>query len=429
MIESEFQPKEKVLALIDMDAFFASVEQRDNPELRGKPVLIAGTHPSKGVVTTCSYEARIYGCHSGMSVMEARKLCPHGIYIAGNHRKYVQISAQVLDICYRFTPIVESFSIDEMFLDVSGSIHLYGSKRALGEELRRAIKEVTDLPCSVGIAKNKVLAKLGSKLAKPNGLFIIDENNVDGIIDKLPVGSIFGIGKKTEERLNQLGIFTTRQLLNCPKEVLIAKFGKYGYQMTEILNHSSDVVVSMENTSPPKSISNETTLYHPTGNREYLKKVLLSLVNKVGFRLRKKHAEGKTIHIVLRLENFETHTVQKHLDKHIFYDHDIFLEVEKLFDLNYTQDFKVRLLGVGLSSLKFDKEVDQYKLFEENEKQKKIAESVDNLKLKFGEGIINIGDSRIKDYEYRKSDNPSLSFSMKGFVEEEWQKRKDLKKD
>ena len=207
---------ERVVALIDMDAFFASIEQRDNPRLRGKPVLIAGTHAQKGIVSTCSYEARKFGIRSGMATIDARKRCPNGYYVSGNHAKYCYASSRIIEICYRFTPIVEPFSVDEMFLDISGSLQLFGSKKAIGDGIRSGIRSLLNLPSSVGIAPNKLLAKLASRFAKPDGTYVIEKKDIPGLMENLPVKDLFGVGPKTTEKLHLLGIHTAGELSRFP---------------------------------------------------------------------------------------------------------------------------------------------------------------------------------------------------------------------
>jgi DNA polymerase IV len=419
---------ERVIALIDMDAFFASVEQRDNPQLRGKPVLIAGTHETKGVVTTCSYEARKYGCRSGMSVLEARRRCPHGYYVAGSHGKYVYASARIVEICYKFTPVVEPFSVDEMFLDVSGSIRLFGSKEAIGEGIRSEIRRLLQLPCSVGMAPNRMLAKLGSKLAKPDGLFIIDEANKLDILRPLPVQDIFGIGPRMREHLNHLGVYTVGQLSALSFEDLVKRFGKYGEYLHKISRGEDDSPVTMvEEAERPKSISNETTLYEATANRDYLRKVMLHLVHKVSFRLRKHCAKARTVHIVVRTEDMDTHRFNRTVTGEVFFDTEIFEVATELFEKVLFEPHEVRLIGVGVSNLVYDDSDDQMWAFPRyDEKRLQAAKAVDVIKRRWGEAMIKIGDSRTPEYEYRPDSKPPLSFGMKAFIKSELERSAEV---
>lgn len=420
-------PKERIIALIDMDAFFAAIEQRDNPALRGKPVLIAGTSETKGIVATCSYEARPYGIYSGMPVIEARRRCPHGYYISGSHGKYVYASMRIVEICNRFTPLVEPFSVDEMFLDLSGCIRLFGSKEAIGEGLRQSIRDELNLPASVGIAPNKLLAKLASRLAKPDGLYIVEPQDIPGLMEELPVGKLFGVGEKTEKKLELLGIHTAGQLARYPVEILVRKFGVYGEHLHRIGQGIDEGdVMPVKTSDRPKSISNETTLWEPTTNRYHLKKVLLALVHKVSFRLRKHGAKARTVRLTIRTDDFETHQYHHTLDHAIFFDTELFQEIVEIFDTVRFEPARVRLLGVGTSKLEFDEEPMQLRIFPEyDERTIRTAQAVDELKKRYGEGIIKIGDSRAGDYRYRPDSKPPLSFGMRTFIKKELDKRQD----
>jgi len=365
------------------------------------------------------------GCHSGLSVFEARQLCPDGYYVVGNHNKYVYASMRIIEICHLFTPIVEPFSVDEMFLDVTGSIRYFGSKEAVAEGIRQEIKKRLNLPSSVGVAPNKVLAKLASKFAKPDGFFIIDNNNKAEILEELEVDKLFGIGHRTKDKLNKMGIYTAGQLGRFPLEILRRKFGVIGDYLSAIGRGEYDSdVVALNQAQRPKSVSNETTLYNPTRNREYLRKVLLSLVNKVCYRLRKHEAKARTIGIVIRMDTFVTHSYHHTVDKDLFYDAEIYQEVLKLFD---KVDFglnSVRLVGVYTANLVYERDPLQLRIFPlYDEKKLSIVQAVDSLKNKYGTSIINIGDSRTPNYEFRPESSPPLSFGMKNFVQAELETR------
>jgi len=419
---------ERVIVLIDMDAFFASIEQRDNPALRGKPLFIAGTHSQKGVVTTCSYEARKFGCHSGMPVIEARRLCPHGIFFPGSHGKYSYASMRVLQICNRFTPVVEPFSVDEMFLDVSGCLRLFGSKLAIGEGLRAAIREELDLPASVGVAPNRLLAKLASKLAKPDGVFIIQPDGVGAVLESLPVEQLFGVGEKTAAKLKLLGIHTGGQLGRYPVDILRRKFGVMGEKLHQMgLGEDDTPVCADDYDERPKSISNETTLFTATNNPQHLLKVLLSLVHKVAFRLRKHGACARTVRLTVRTEDFATHQHHHTLERAIFFDTDLYDEICALFRQVELNELRVRLLGVGVSNLEFDEEPLQLRLFEDYDNRERLtARAVDSIKKRFGESAIKVGDPRAGDYQYRPDGKPPLSFGMKNYIREQKRQEEEI---
>ncbi len=422
---------QRYIALIDMDAFFASIEIRDNPQLAGKPVLIAGSHTQKGVVTTCSYEARKYGCHSGMSVLDARRLCPNGIYISGSHGKYVYASMKIVEICNRFSPVVEPFSVDEMFLDVSGCIRLFGSLEAIGEGIRSSIREELRLPSSVGIAPNKTLAKLASRLAKPDGIYVIHPEDVSDLLENLPVQQLFGVGPKTTEKLNFLGIYTAGELAKYPVDVLRRKFGVMGTHLHNLaIGQDFSEVVSVRESEKPKSISNETTLYEATNNRVFLKKVLLSLVHKVAFRMRKHGAVARTVRLTLRTHGFETHQYHRTLDHKIFFETDLYTEIVSLFDNVHFEPARLRLVGVGVTNLSFDEEPLQLRIFPDfDEKKVRMAKAVDIIKKRYGDASIRIGDSRSDTYQYRPIDKPALSFGMKNYIAEEMESKKKTDDD
>ncbi len=411
---------ERVIVLIDMDAFFASIEQRDNPALRGKPLLIAGSHAQRGVVTTCSYEARKYGCHSGMPVIEARRLCPQGIFFPGSHGKYTYASGRILEICCRFTPVVEPFSVDEMFLDIGGCLRLFGGKQAIGEGIRRAIREELDLPSSVGIAPNKLLAKLASRLAKPDGLYVIEQQDIAPLLERLPVGQLFGVGEKTAARLGQLGIHTAGELGRYPVDVLRRKFGVLGDHLSRIGRGEDNNPVAVDDDDDhPKSISNETTLMQPTTNREQLLKILLALVHKVSYRLRKHGARARTVRLTVRTEDFVTHQHHTTLVQPVFFDTDLYDEICDLFAQAEFEPQRVRLLGVGVTNLDFGDEPLQLRLFNEDEDRRlQTVRAVDSIKRRYGEGAIRIGDSRTSGDD-RPASNPALSFGMKSHVREQ----------
>jgi len=214
---------------VDMDAFFAAVEQRDNPELIGKAVIIGGVElDRRGVVSTASYEARKYGVYSAMTIARAKKLCPHGVYLPGRHDRYQKFSKKIIEILYEVTPRVEQVSIDEAFLDLKGCHRLFGTSREIGEKIKMRINEKTNLKASVGIASNKFLAKLASDLDKPDGFTVIERNRVNQILDPLPVKKIRGVGQKTEKIIKRKGIRTIKDLKSLSKKELIAYFGKSG---------------------------------------------------------------------------------------------------------------------------------------------------------------------------------------------------------
>jgi len=395
----------RVILHVDMDAFFAAVEQREHPVLIGKPVIV-GADPKKGkgrgVVSTCSYEARVYGIHSAMPISQAYKLCPHGIYVPPNGSLYSQVSKEIFSLFYEFTDLVEPLSIDEAFLDVSGCIQLFGSAKNIGEKLKYRIYETQALTASVGIAPNKFLAKIASDLEKPDGLVIVDEDHIQEFLDPLPLNRMWGAGVKTIEKLNKQNIYTIGDLSKLPKNVLEQKFGKQGthfYQLSRGLDNRP-VIAGHE----VKSVSNETTFSDDLYDMNILRETLLHLSEKVAYRMRQKNLKGKTVQLKLRYEGFETITRSKTLKNNTANTEIIFQVIWELFESNYDQQRKVRLLGVGMSG--FDEKISQQlSLFDDPEKKISDLDIVEDLvRKKFGKNAINRAEGM------HKSKDPDLWF-------------------
>jgi nucleotidyltransferase/DNA polymerase involved in DNA repair len=379
----------KVIVHVDMDAFFAAVEQLVRPELRDKPVIV-GADPKGGkgrvVVSTASYEARVYGVHSAMPISRAYRLCPHGIYLYPNGKLYKQYSQQVFDILARFTPLIQVVSIDEAFLDVSGSVHLYGSIRKLGEVIKRQISVETGLIASVGIAPSKSVAKIASDMQKPDGLTIVEPEAVQSFLDPLPVTKIWGVGKKTVQTLAKLGIQTVEQLRNYPQNLLEEKFGKMGghlYRMARGIDerevHDRDEI---------KSVSHETTCDVDQTDPELLISTLLSLVEKVSTRLRKYGLRGRTIQIKLRFEDFSTFTRHKTLSHPTNLTDEIFKISKSLYEQFTDKEKPVRLIGVGVSQLAPEKGMQTSFWDVDNERKMRLEKVMDQLQEKFGNSAL-----------------------------------------
>jgi nucleotidyltransferase/DNA polymerase involved in DNA repair len=373
-----------------MDAFFAAVEQREHPDFFGKPVIV-GADPKKGkgrgVVSTCSYEARKFGVHSAMPIMQAYKLCPNGIYVPPNGSLYSQVSKDIFKLFYEFTDLVEPLSIDEAFLDVSGCIQLFGSAKIIGEKLKYRIYETQALTASVGIAPNKFLAKIASDLEKPDGLVIVDANKIQEFLNPLPLVRLWGAGKKTIEKLNKQHIYTIGDLAKLPKDVLQQKFGKQGnhfYQLSRGLD-TRPVIPRHE----VKSVSNETTFSHDLFDLDVLRETLLHLSEKVTYRMRQKDLKGKTVQLKLRYEGFDTITRNRSLKHSTANTEVIFQIIWELFESNYDKRRKVRLLGVGMSGFKGKADV-QLSLFDQPEEKISELDIVEDLvRKKFGKNAIN----------------------------------------
>lgn len=370
---------------VDMDAFFASVEQLDNPDLRGKPVIVGG-QSCRGVVSTCSYEARRYGVHSAMSMAEARKLCPHGEYVPVRMRRYQEVSQKIMSIFHDFTPLVEQLSIDEAFLDVSGMEKLYHNTEEIGWLIKKRIAAETGLTASVGLAPNKFLAKMASDLQKPDGFTIIRHAEAAKFIADFPVTKIFGIGRMAEKSLLQYGIATIGQLAAAENNVLKKVFGKNADSVHRLAQGIDDRPVVTE--SVPKSIGRETTFTQDLFTEEQCRRELLKLSGQTGFRLRSKGYSGHTLTLKVKFTDFRIVTRSITSETDICCDEEIYaLSVKLLHEVDLKKG--IRLLGVTVSNLS---EGDCGTLgFEEDKKQIQRNEAVDALKKRFGENIIKRG--------------------------------------
>jgi DNA polymerase IV len=370
---------------VDMDAFYASVEQRDNPELRGKPVVVGGSPQSRGVASTCSYEARKYGIRSAMPLAEAYRRCPHAIFVPVNGRKYREVSLQINKIFHDYTPIVEPLSLDEAFLDVTGSTRLFGSAENIAKEIKARIQKELELTASVGLACNKFLAKIASDLKKPNGLVVVAPDKIQQFLDPLPVERIWGVGVKTAERLHGLNIRCVRELRQLEVEYLERLFGIGGNQLYHLARGIDERPVEIER--GVKSIGREITFSEDIRDREALATFLLELTVDVGRKLRKEALKAKTINLKLRFKDFSTITRARTLDSLTNLDEDIFASSSELLQEVVLKD-SVRLIGVSVSNLS-DQEDSQLSLFAEPKQEKEnLTKAVDQLKERFGEKSI-----------------------------------------
>jgi len=375
-----------------MDAFYASVEQRDNPEFRNRPVIV-GAEPKlgrgRGVVSAASYEARKFGIHSAQPISKAFRLCPHGIFLPVRGRRYLQVSRKIMAIFEGYTPLVESVSLDEAFLDVTGSERLFGSAKKIGKNIKKQIREEERLTASVGIGPNKLVAKIASDLKKPNGFVVVPPRKVQPFLSLLPVSKLWGIGKKSEERLADIGIRTIGDLSALSMETLKDIFGNLG---STLWRHAqgideSPVIPFRE----AKSISNEVTFEKDETEPSILHETLLRLSEKVGYRLRKRELVGKTVVLKVRLADFSTRVRHTTLPRPTCLSETIRAEVVSLFENFDLHNQAVRLLGVGVTQLS-TAQGEQIGLFEEeNERRKRVSRAVDRLREKFGEKIIGRG--------------------------------------
>lgn len=382
---------------VDMDAFYASVEERDHPELKGKPVIIGGAS-RRGVVSTCSYEARKFGVHSAMPLFQAKRLCPNGIYIKGNMHHYAQVSGQIMEIFRETSPLVEQLSIDEAFLDLTGMEGLGGAEKIARQVQDRIWRELR-LSASVGLAPNKFLAKLASDLRKPHGFVKITPEEAEGMLAPMPVTKIFGIGEKARQRLEEFGICTIGQLVRTDLSVLQQVFGINAAMIRDLgRGLDSRPVINDEEA---KSIGKEMTFSRDYTEFEDCRDALLDLAGQVGWRLRRENLAGRTVTVKVKYADFTTRTRSRTGDGLFRWDEEIFAMAEKVLEqINLKQG--IRLLGITVSGLEPAGQEPSLGFDEEVRLQKRNT-AVDALKSRFGESIIQRGILRQTKDPARKS--------------------------
>ena len=375
---------------VDMDAFYSSVEQRDHPELRGRPVIVGGIQ-GRGVVCAASYEARMFGVHSALPTSTAKRLCPHGIFLPVRMKHYAEIGRQIRDIFFSFTPLVEPLSLDEAFLDVHGCEGLFGPAPEIARQIKQRVRAETDLIASVGVAPNKYLAKLASDYGKPDGHVVLPRENVTAFLTPLPVSRIWGVGANGEKRLHDLGIRNIGQIAALPEKILIDHFGEMGRHIWQLANGQDDRTVVADREA--KSISTETTFAQDIGDRNVLRIWLLDLVDHLAGRLRYEGIWARTIDVKVRSSDFRTRTRSTTLAEATNLTNTIWKVAADLLDRSLTSEMMpVRLLGVGATKLTREA-ISQGSLFEDNSHQRESAldQTVDTIRAKFGTGSIQRG--------------------------------------
>jgi nucleotidyltransferase/DNA polymerase involved in DNA repair len=376
-----------------MDAFYASIEQLDEPNYQGKPVIV-GADPKygygRGVVAACSYEARKFGVHSALPIGRAWKLCPEGVYVRPRMRRYVEVSGQVMEVLHRFTNLVEPLSIDEAFLDITGSTALFGAPPQIARAVKKQIREATGLTASAGVGPNKFIAKIASDLRKPDGLVVVEAGEVEAFLKDLPISRLWGVGPKTERKLHEMGFRTIGDVRLKPRADLTLALGSLGEHLHN-LAHGIDerpVVPNWE----PKSISNETTFDEDTRDRDLLVQTIRSLAESVGRRLRRDNYRARKVTLKLRYEPFETHTKQMSTTKPFDSDVDITRMALALFN-QFSLDRRVRLIGVGTGEIsrEGDKETGQMSLFQESAEKSIVDQTLDKIRERFGDDSLHRG--------------------------------------
>ena len=387
-----------IILCADMDAFFASVEQQANPALRGKPIAVTGAG-ERTVITTSSYEARAYGVKTGMTVYEAKRLCPHIILVTGDNKKYAQICTMLEEICRRFTPGIEIYSIDEVFLDITGSHHLFGGPENLARTLKGTVKDELGLTCTVGMGPNILIAKLASDLAKPDGLRWIGEETVASVLETLPVKKLWGIGSHTEEKLRVMGITTCGELGRASLSLLTTRFGILGERLKAMGNGRLERPLEID-PPDPKSIGHSITFPKDIWKREELTSCLLRLSERVGRRARRYGHKGRKITLTVRYADFKTFTKQITLPSYTDDTGEIYRSAVAILD-GIRLRKSVRLLGISLSSI--GKDGEQMLLFQEEDREKKAAltKAVDTVNDKFGEHAVTFASTITQEKEHK----------------------------
>jgi DNA polymerase-4 len=379
----------RVIMHLDMDAFFASVEQLDNPELRGKPVIVGGSE--RGVVSAASYEARVYGVRSAMPSAQARRLCPHGVFVPVRGARYAELSRQVFDVVREFSPLVQQTSVDEAYVDASGLERLFGPPREMALDLKARIREATGLTCSIGIAPRKYLAKICSDKDKPDGLYILEEEGIESFLAVLPLREVPGIGPKWQASLAKYGVKHMGDIARFSREFWVERFGDKGgnFLYDRALGIDDSVVTAG---GERKSCGSEHTFFENVGDRAELERWLLRQSDKVARRLRRKELYGKTVTVKLRWADFTTLTKARRLAEPTNATRAIHEAAVAIFE-SIPLRSKVRLIGVTVSNLcpaqrqlSLCMEPDR-----DLERREKLDQAIDAIKDRFGDEALERG--------------------------------------
>jgi DNA polymerase-4 len=378
---------------IDMDAFYASIEERERPELKGKAVIVGGSPTGRGVVAAANYKARAFGVHSAMPASKAVRLCPEAVFLPSRIDFYAEVSEQIQKIFHDYTPLVEPLSLDEAFLDVSASETCFGGAEAIGRAIKERIKNELRLTASVGIAPNKFVAKVASDLGKPDGFVVVSPGDVQAFLDPLPIGRLWGVGKVTRGRLVEKGIRTIEEVRRQPRAMLHDLLGKWGDHLWELAQGRDDQAVVPDREA--KSISHETTFeadHHALGP---LRSYLVELAEQVARRLRRRALRARTVEIKIRFADFKTITRSHTLSNATDTTHDLVGAAVALLKTHLPKKHRgVRLIGMGVRRL-VSGEPAQGALFldEAMQKQRRIDAAADRIAAKYGDSALRRGGS------------------------------------
>jgi DNA polymerase-4 len=366
-----------------MDAFYASIEIRDDPSLRGKPVVVGGSAEGRGVVAAASYEARRYGIHSAMPMARAIRLCAALVRVPGNMRKYQSVSETVMGIFERFSPLIEPLSLDEAFIDLGGTERIFGPPETVGRRIKEEIRAATGgLTASVGIAPRKFVAKIASDLRKPDGLVIVGQDEVPAFLAPLPIGRLWGVGPKTLALLRSIGIETIGDLTRCPPARL-ERLGAWGERLIDLASGRDERSVVPE--WEAKSYSHEETFAHDRPERDFLAAVMLDQASRVARRLRRDGVAGQVVTVKVRFGDFRTITRQRKLARPTCLAEPIYAEALRLFDAAWGSR-PIRLIGVGVSGIA--PQGAELSLFpeigEDDPRRRRLADTIDRIQDRFG---------------------------------------------
>jgi DNA polymerase-4 len=397
---------ERTILHCDLDAFYASVEQRDHPEYRGKPVIVGGGPNERGVVSAASYEARTFGVHSAMPLREAAKRCPQGIFVPGRFEAYEEASDAVMALFAVRTPLVEPISLDEAFLDVTGSAHLFGGPEACARELKRDVREQVGLVLSVGMASNKLCAKVASDLRKPDGFVIVPRGGEAAFLAPLPLARLWGVGPKTRTVLEDLGMRTIGDLAAADPALLEARLGEHGGTIVRRAKGIDDDREVVADPGDPKSIGHAHTFDQNTLDRAQIESTLLRLSEGVGRRLRRHKLRGRTVTLQLRVAPFETRTRQRTLHDPTSDDLAIYETARSLLrdalaaDRDAGRVSPVRLVGVTMSGLIGGEQLDLFT----GARVSRLNAALDAVRAKFGDDALDRASAREANVRKRLSD-------------------------
>ncbi|MDX9801955.1 MAG: DNA polymerase IV [Spirochaetia bacterium] len=366
---------------VDMDAFYAAIEQLDNPALRGKPVVVGGTG-KRGVVSTCSYEARAYGVRSAMPAGEAKKRCPSCIFVPVRMNRYLTVSRQIMEILKSFSPEVNKVSIDEAYLDMTGTGLIFGTPHEAALKLKTAVKEKTGLTISVGIARNRMLAKLASEYGKPDGLYQIEKGKEIEFLDSVKLKDLWGVGKKMVERLQELGISDIKQLRSYSKKMLCGMLGDNAAEYIYKIVRGEDPGI-WNDCPKSRSISSETTFEKDTSDITILKRELLDISRQLMFRLMETGCTSKTVAIKIKYHDFVSVTARNTISANIMCSDEIYKVLLQLLESKLDRSKPVRLIGAALMSLEDEEKGEQLDLFESSySKKREVEKAVQALSKK-----------------------------------------------